>query len=522
MKKLFFTCTLLFFLTQVFAQKEFALDWKFQFDVDVDWRMINEKRTLVFAGNLAEVAMMDATSGKQLWKINIKEKYGKRKAEDIDWEKNAGVVFITMKGEKKEPDVKHYLDEKTGNEITEAEFKSRKPEYVWIWRGSVKSSELNTRFRISYEKKKIVGSMGKGTKSPIDIIAEGDINWRTTIEAKYIRTLCANAIPRYAADFGGDFLKIMYANNKVFVLYEGMSVLDARTGKLLWSTDLDNTEFDFGLFKSTQTLGRSGYPEVTNDAVYVADLSKGQSCIKKFDLETGKLLWAGAKFDKDDVVPDLKVSGNVLLAQFGGRLEVQTYIPGTSGRPDVCKTEVKFAGNAGIKAYDINSGSLLWETSNMKALNDKFNGAISNILVRDDKAYFASDKNMYCVKSTTGEVVFSLPIKTMKVGKPKYLFFNNGNIILEAEDGIAAISVADGKQVYATNTGKCIDLFNEGEAWFIWTGKDAMEREELVRIDLESGAVYGKIKDTAYPYFTQDGAYLIKFDGAKVLRYKTK
>lgn len=522
MKKLFVTCTLLFFLTQVFAQKEFALDWKFQFDVDVDWRMINEKRTLVFAGNLAEVAMMDATSGKQLWKINIKEKYGKRKAEDIDWEKNAGVVFITMKGEKKEPDVKHYLDEKTGNEITEAEFKSRKPEYVWIWRGSVKSSELNTRFRISYEKKKIVGSMGKGTKSPIDIIAEGDINWRTTIEAKYIRTLCANAIPRYAADFGGDFLKIMYANNKVFVLYEGMSVLDARIGKLLWSTDLDNTEFDFGLFKSTQTLGRSGYPEVTNDAVYVADLSKGQSCIKKFDLETGKLLWAGAKFDKDDVVPDLKVSGNVLLAQFGGRLEVQTYIPGTSGRPDVCKTEVKFAGNAGIKAYDINSGSLLWETSNMKALNDKFNGAISNILVRDDKAYFASDKNMYCVKSTNGEVVFSLPIKTMKVGKPKYLFFNNGNIILEAEDGIAAISVADGKQVYATNTGKCIDLFNEGEAWFIWTGKDAMEREELVRIDLESGAIYGKIKDTAYPYFTQDGAYLIKFDGAKVLRYKTK
>lgn len=522
MKKLFVTCTLLFFLTQVFAQKEFALDWKFQFDVDVDWRMINEKRTLVFAGNLAEVAMMDATSGKQLWKINIKEKYGKRKAEDIDWEKNAGVVFITMKGEKKEPDVKHYLDEKTGNEITEAEFKSRKPEYVWIWRGSVKSSELNTRFRISYEKKRIVGSMGKGTKSPIDVIAEGDINWRTTIEAKYIRTLCANAIPRYAADFGGDFLKIMYANNKVFVLYEGMSVLDARTGKLLWSTDLDNTEFDFGLFKSTQTLGRSGYPEVTNDAVYVADLSKGQSCIKKFDLETGKLLWAGAKYDKDDVLPDLKVSGNVLLAQFGGRLEVQTYIPGTSGRPDVCKTEVKFAGNAGIKAYDINSGSLLWETSNMKALNDKFNGAISNILVRDDKAYFASDKNMYCVKSTTGEVVFSLPIKTMKVGKPKYLFFNNGNIILEAEDGIAAISVADGKQVYATNTGKCIDLFNEGEAWFIWTGKDAMEREELVRIDLESGAIYGKIKDTVYPYFTQDGAYLIKFDGAKVLRYKTK
>ena len=82
----------------------------------------------------------------------------------------------------------------------------------------------------------------------------------------------------------------------------------------------------------------------------------------------------------DDVVPDLQMSGNVLLAQFGGRLEMQTYIPGQNGNADVCKSEFKFAGNAGVKAYDTETGKVIWQTSEMKNLEDKFSGAITNII----------------------------------------------------------------------------------------------------------------------------------------------
>ena len=42
-----------------FAQSPFQLEWKSSFPNDVEWRMINENRTLVFGGNLAEVAMME-------------------------------------------------------------------------------------------------------------------------------------------------------------------------------------------------------------------------------------------------------------------------------------------------------------------------------------------------------------------------------------------------------------------------------------------------------------------------------
>lgn len=505
-----------------FAQSPFQLEWKSSFPNDVEWRMINENRTLVFGGNLAEVAMMDAVTGKILWKLNVKEKYGKKKAEEIDWEKNAGVVIIKVKGEKKQPDKTFYHHQQTGNSMTEEEFKAVKPTYTWIWKGSVFVKELNTTFRLSYEKKKVVSSMGKGTTSTINVLAEGDVKWSTPIEARYVRTLCTNAIPRSAIDFGGDFLKLMYANGKIFVLYEGMSVLDAQSGKLLWSTELNNSDFDFGLFKSTQTLGRAGYPEVTNDAVYVSDLSKGQYNIKKFDIETGKLLWTSQSFDKDDVVPDLKVVGNVLLAQFGGQLEVQSYIPGVNGNPDVCKSELKFAGNAGVKAYETTGGKVIWETSKMKELNDKFNGAITNIIVKDNKAYFASDKNFYCVDPNTGKPHFTLPIKTMKIGDPSYIFLHKDLVVLSAEEGVAGINTTDGKLAYATNTDKNLSLFNEGEAWFMWVGKDKFDFRDFIRIDLNDGKILGKQKDTSYPYFTEDGEYVIKFDEEKVMRYKTR
>jgi len=59
---------------------------------------------------------------------------------------------------------------------------------------------------------------------------------------------------------------------------------------------LDNTDFDFGVFKSVQTLGRAGYPFADETGVYVADLSKKQHRIKKFDLKTGVMICQSEEF----------------------------------------------------------------------------------------------------------------------------------------------------------------------------------------------------------------------------------
>lgn len=524
MKKLLVAGAFLLCLASAYAQKEFAQEWKTEFPGNTQWRLINEDRSMALGGDLSSIAMMDATNGKLMWQINFKEQTGEKKAKDWNWDLNAKTIWVDVKGGKKDELITYYFNEATGEKINKETYESRKlkkEKSKYTHKGSINIEEHKSVVWLEYEKKKIVKSTGKGTKAELLVNASGDYSWSTRIQANYVRSLCANGIPEAAAAFGGDFLKLMYTRDKVFVIYEGLSVLDIKTGKLLWQADFDNAEFDFGVFKSTQTLGRAGYPLADETGVYVADLSKGQYRIKKYNIENGTLLWQGEAFGKDDVVLDLQVCGNTLIAQFGGRLEVQSYIPGTDGRPDVCKSEFKFAGNAGLKAYDVNTGKLLWETSAMKELGDKFSGAITNIITTPNTIYAASDKKCYAFDAS-GKVKYSIVAKDLKIGKPVSVFMHDKNtMIIKAEEGIAAINVSDGKVNFSSNTGKALSVFYEGDAFFVWTGKEPGDYSEFVRLDLTTGNILGKMKGASNPLFTPDGNHFIKFDGAKIMRYKT-
>lgn len=521
MKKLLFTTVVAIASMQAYAQDKFALQWKSEFPVETQWRIINEDRSLTLGGDLSEIAMMDAVTGKILWKVSFKEKFGQKKAKDWTWMEEKGVIEVLFKGDKKDQEVARYLDVSTANEIGKAQYDLiNVPKSNMLKKGILNVEEHHAEVTLQYEKKLVVSSAGKGTKGNITVKATGGLTWKTEIPARYMRTLCSNAMS--FGMFGGDFLKLMYANNKVFVIYEGISVLDIQTGKVLWQADFDNVAFDFGMFKSVQTLGRAGYPLVGKDAVYVADLSNKQYRIKKYDIETGKVLWQSEQFDKDDVVPDMQLSGDVLLAQFGGRLETQTYIPSTGNNPERCNSEFKFAGNAGVKAYHTQTGKVLWQTSEMKELNDKFSSAVTNIKVFNNMAIAASDKNLYAFDVTTGKPVYTVPLKKLKIGTPVALLeLNDRSMLLMADEGIANIQLSDGKVNYATNTGKCFRVFNYENAYFIWNGKAPDEWSAFVRIDIDKGNILGKMEDTPYPNFTKDGEYFIKFDGSKVMRYKT-
>lgn len=507
------------------AQKEFSREWQTEFPVDVEWRFINEERTLALGGDLTEIAMVDAVKGTLLWKINFKEKFGQKKAKDWNYDKKAGVVWVEVKGEKKDELKTYYIDDASGKPIGEEVYQERKQERVRskkVTKGIMVVEEHQTNVTLEYERKLMVSSMGKGSKNKITVKATGNYQWNTTIDARYVRTLCSNAIPAAAADFGGDFLKLMYSHDKVFVIYEGLSVLDIKTGNKLWEADYDNAEFDFGVFKSTQTLGRAGYPFVDETGVYVADLSKGQHRIRKYDINTGALIWQSESFEKDDVVPDLMVLNGVLVAQFGGRLETQTYIPGVEGRPDVCKSEYKFAGNAGVRAYDVSTGKQLWNTGEMKTLGDKFNGGITNMQLMGGRVWVASDKQLYAFDEK-GNSKVTVVIKSLKIGKPVYLLsYDDHTLLVEGEEGIASINVLDGKVNFSTNTGKCLGFFKEGSACYVWNGKEPGERSAFVRIDMSTGTITGKMTDTPSPYFTLDGDAFIKFEKEKITRYKTK
>jgi hypothetical protein len=529
MKKLLALCTFVFLLNFFSnAQKEFPMQWKMSFPVSPDYKLINADRSLVLEGDMTEFAMIDAVAGKVLWKAEFKEKYGTKKSKSWEWDRKKNVIIITFKGESKKEEKLVYVDGNTGNMIDENTFKTTKEIKEVVvksnmkWRNSYYIADKDITLDLQFEKSLWIGSSDSKKKRAISVVCSGGKSWVQTVQGNYVRDLCTGFGESFGGPNEGIYLDITVHGDKVFVIYEGISVLDLNTGKLLWETTFDNSDYSFGLFKSTQTLGRAAMPLASENGVYIADLSDKNFKIKKYDINNGTLLWSSEKFDNDDVVPQLEQVGNVLLARFGGTLEVQEYHPGSSSTPARCVTQPKMVGNKGVKAYDANTGKLLWETFKNKELGDKFGSSITNFLTDEKNIYISSDKNVFALDLTTGKPKFAVPVKKLKIDNPNNIDFLKDNIIIEANEGIASISKTDGKVNFATNTDKCLGTFWVGDAYFVWTGKDVFQHRKFVRLDTETGNLFGKLDDTPHPYFTPDGNSFIKFDGGKMYRFKTK
>lgn len=503
----------------LFAQKEFPLVYKTEFPIDVKRFSITEDRTLAIGGAKDEVAVMDAVNGKLVWKADLKEKFGKIKW----WRYNSAlqVIEVTLKSDNKDEQQLVYLDEKTGNVEKQVSRPVVTPKKTKRSRKKLESvisiPDKNATVELTYDHSLFTPAGGKGRKTNVHVICSGGMKWDKALDIKIIRSM---------NDFGdesisGDQVALDYYNGKVFVIYEGISVLDVNTGDLLWETSFDNTEFDFGLFKSTQTLGRAAMPLCSETAVYVADLTKGVNCVKKLDINSGKILWMSEKLESD-VVPEMQLDGSNLVVQLGGQVIVESYIPGQNGNPDVRKREIKLEGDKGVDVYDANSGKLTWTTRGNKALKDKFSGSITNVLLDGGITYVSSDKNFFAFETSTGNLKFSVPVAQFKIEDPSTIFFYKNNIVLEGKDGVASISKADGKLQYATDTKKNVGSFYVGDAYFVWTKAGDNGPEDFVRMDLDSGAILGKIEDTRFPFFTDDGMYFVKRKGEMLCRYKTQ
>jgi outer membrane protein assembly factor BamB len=511
---------LFFTLTEACFAQDFPLMFKSEFPVDAEWKVINYERTKVLAGDLSEIAMVDAKNGSAIWKVNFKEKFGQKKCNDWSWDEDLQIVKLIFKGDEKGQEKIILLDDQKGSVVEKGTERKVKPASgKTMFKTELSIPDKNISLRLSYKRPTIV-SANKGRSTKIMVECQGALNWNTEIEGQIVRSLCSSVALR---GFGGDFLTLDVINDKVFVIYEGISVLDLKTGKLLWKATFDNSEFDFGLVKQKQTLGRAAMPLVINNAVYIVDLSKNNYNIKKYDLENGTVLWQSEKFDEDAIVPELMVVGNTLVARFGGIIEQQTHIEGSANVPEKCMSEPKLKGDFGVKAYDLSSGKLLWQTTALKEqLADKFSGSISNLLSNDNVLFVASDKNLFAFDPNTGKAKFQVPVSKLKIGSIQTLFMHNNNLIAEGEEGVASFKPEDGKLNFAVNTDKCLGSELIGNAYIVWVGKSLEDRNKFVRMDIEKGTIYGKMSDTYRPWFTPDGEEFVKLDGQKMFRYKTK
>lgn len=296
--------------------------------------------------------MFGTLDGKELWHLNFKEKYNKKTCKDWNWLEDKGLIKIIFKGDNKEEVKIYYLDDQSLQAVDDEKSRINKPQpSKMASKGTLVLENPKVKINASYEHK-LMTSAKNGADRKIKITCTGDYNWSAEFEGKLVASLCDNSLG-YASTFFGNQLNLMAQDNRVFAIYEGLTCIDIKSGKILWQTTFDNSSFDFGMLKSTQTVGRADFPLVTDNAIYIADLSKGNYCLKRLNPETGALIWKSQEVDNKAVIPQLSIVGKVLLARFGGEIITQSNITNPNTSSTVCKTELKMTGDFGIKAFDL-------------------------------------------------------------------------------------------------------------------------------------------------------------------------
>lgn len=522
-----FLITLIF--SRAIPQEPFPLLFKSQWPVDVFWAYSNIERTLALAGDLQDFAMLDATNGKLLWQMNFKDKLGIKNVKKWGWDEYKGVVWVKTKGESKSEEVTTWFDERTGEKIDDVTNRVVHSKVKYIhnaksgglkYKASIDDDINNIHLKLHYESKAVVWLPGKGTKTKISIESFGAYNWKSEFEGLILRALCGTTL---TDAYSGDYINMELLGNHLFVIYEGISVFDVKTGKKLWETTFDNIEFNFGLMKSTQVLGRAAMPLVSEDGVFIADLSKNNHKIKKFNADNGTLIWESLKFGNDDLVPELALVDNALIAKFGGEVETQTIIKGNDVHPeDIFLDEYKMSGPFGLKAYDPATGALLWETSKMESLSDNFSESLSNIMISGTNIIFCTSKNMICMEARSGNMLWKVDISKTGIGIVNYIWERDGSMIAEGNKGIASVSISGGKLNWATKTKKNLGTFGSTSAYYVWVGKSITDYQNFIRIDLDNGAILGIQKATRYPQFTPDREEFLKYDGKKIYRFRAR
>lgn len=504
----------------LFSQNEFKKVWETKVDVENKWNSCNGDLSMVLIGDLKAFSMVDGTTGKTLWTFNAKEKVGVKSVEDWTflWAKEGEPVEVIYNKPKEDTKTTIYLNPKTGEQLSSFTESSLKDKTVQVKRKKSRTKyaisaydEQSTTFVDLFFKDKFLKNSCAGNTFDVTVKAEGGNTWSTSIKAKAVthinRLLLSDNEPAI-------MMNVIVKYNKVFVLYEGMTVLDLKTGNVLWATTFDMV--DAGM--TSQEIGKMPLPTIDKDAVYICDLSKDEKTIKKLDINTGAVLWKGEKLSKNDVISQLSIVNNVLIAKYGGiiRKAKSVYNANSGATTNIAKNI--YEGTTDVKAYDANSGALIWSAEKI-FVDDKISKSECEILIQNDEVIVCTAKNIYYVDYKTGAIKHKTELGK-EIGKPQYIFDYNNNVIVSGDEGIASFS-SNGSKNYAVSTNK--NLLNEfrGDAFLIWVGKSDDDMNEFIRFDLSTGKTLGKLKGCYVPRFDQTGDYFIRFNNETITKHQT-
>jgi outer membrane protein assembly factor BamB len=375
-----------------------------------------------------QIACIALETGKLLWSS---DKYQDLDESSITYIKEEDCFTITLKNELV------YIRAQTGEELwSTAKFKGVVGQYSY-------DANDNTMVMVNFVPSAL-GALFSGFKNQIVRInmKNGEIVWESTYIGRAERKIISKQF----------LFSLDVSENKVFLRLNGMQVYDYKTGAQLWSAAFDFTpEKVVGKplgVKAFGVYGAVASPVVDGNDIYVLDMvSKSKQYVKKYDINTGKLLWTSHEIEDARAIPGMTVIDGKVLLQIGGVVEKQ-YIQ-TRRTADQVITEYVIAFDnvkpCGIQALNTSDGKLVWES-------ERFKRGITNAIALNGDYIVCSGKELYSMDIASGKEKYEVPVSKGGVGlAQKILPFKENVIVVVGEKGVSTFDVTNGALL---NSGK--------------------------------------------------------------------
>lgn len=464
------------------------------------------------------VAVLDLATGGELWNSEeyqdlMDKKEAEAEIETVKYISELDAFLIAQRGGVS------MVKAQTGQKMwTTATFKGSVGKYLY-------DKSTNQIIMLNY-KPEFWSALFSGFKNQMIRInaLNGQIMWETDFKGTIEKKLITRE-PLVNLSIKGD---------KLFLWLNGLQAYDLNTGKKLWEVTYENdiekqkkSVLGIGGRGSKGIYGVLAEPLFANDAVYITLFAKGSKTklIEKHDLNTGKLLWTSEKIEDAYCIPHIYKTGDKLMVQVGGRVEVQEINTrrGTNGTITTYKIFGDyFKQKNGLLALSESDGQTLWRS-------DKFDKRITDMIIHQDKTVFVGDgDDFFGYDIASGKQLFAVKHSDANVGKANDVIDFGDDVVVLSEKGLASYKKADGSRNYATEKLSDIDnYYVVGSNYFLRS--ETSSKNIIYGIDMATGKLKGSVtskgKGGSPKYgngidITEDGEYIFAFNGKKVEKIK--
>ncbi len=541
---------------QSMAQKPTTMPEEWKIKLSHDFENTGIFGDILYGSNSKNFSVIKATDGGVVWSSRFKDIFEKINKVDLLFEvKDANVVFLFDKKFGKDqlvvadlssgkmlwhsdkyqnieeldqvfyvPEIEAFgiitdktlsmVEARTGNELwTTTKWNSPVAAYYI-------DKDENTMTMINMPRT-FFGSLFKGFKNQMMKLntKTGDVIWENTFNGTAQKKVLS----------GKPVVILKPKGDKLFLQFNGLQVYDYKLGTPLWKAHFE-AEFDnvVGRIKGGGKAVKKGVygcvanPVVDGDFVYVIDMkSRSQQYLKKYEINTGKLVWTSPEISDAKVLPGLVKMNDMIVLQVGGAVEVQAVTVKTIGGSIITRRQ-KYYQNVGpynVQAFSTSDGSQVWQS-------EKFKKGITNIFGSDDNLVVCSGKELYNLDYKTGAEKYNVALGDDDIKQAEKIISSSdvesadvtkGNVIIIGEKGVSCHSIATGAKLWSQH-------IKDGEFNGIY-GKTAFyERDngDVYAIDVNSGkATFCDARKDSKTEYSEDGNYLYLFEKKNVTKLKT-